>query len=219
MIDGLLSIVAPHYCYGCGVQGVILCDCCKNYVYDEPFSGCVLCSGLSKDDNLCSGHTLPYQRLWCVTKREGTVAKVIDAYKFERVGSAHRVLADLVNDSLPDIQGELVIVPIPTAPKNIRIRGYDHMLLVAKRLSKLRGWPVKQLLRRRNNITQHFAKSATERKRQAKEFFEVSGKIDKNLTHLVIDDIFTTGSTVEAAAECLKRAGAENVYISVISRQ
>jgi predicted amidophosphoribosyltransferase len=108
---------------------------------------------------------------------------------------------------------------VPTAPKNVRFRGYDHMALVARALAKRRGWTVSTALRRRSNVTQHFAKTATERRRHAKDFFEVRGSVNIDQPHLVIDDIFTTGSTVEAAADCLKQAGATEVWVGVIARQ
>ncbi len=55
-------------------------------------------------------------------------------------------------------------------------------------------YDVSSLLRRRNNNSA-FTKSSAQRKRQAKEFFKIAGKVDKNKRYIIIDDIFTTGST------------------------
>ena len=219
MIDRLLAIIAPHRCYGCGDESAILCDCCKNDIFETPFTVCVVCRELAARDNLCNRHALPYTHLWCAAKREGALEATIDAYKFHRVRAAAHVLAELLDTSLPDLGTKVVIVPVPTAPKNVRIRGYDHMALVARALAKRRGWTVSTALRRRSNVTQHFAKTATERRRHAKDFFEVRGSVNIDQPHLVIDDIFTTGSTVEAAADCLKQAGATEVWVGVIARQ
>jgi ComF family protein len=219
MIDRLLAIIAPHRCYGCGDEGAILCDCCKNDIFETPFTTCVVCREPTAQDNLCSRHTLPYTRLWCVAKREGVLEAVIDGYKFRRVRAAADVLAELLDTSLPDLGPNVVVVPVPTAPRNVRIRGYDHMVLVARALAKRRGWRVSPLLKRQTNATQHFAKTAVVRRKQAKHFFVVHGTIAPDVPYLVIDDIFTTGSTIEAAADCLKRAGAAEVWIGVIARQ
>lgn len=218
IVDRLFSVIAPHHCYGCGDSGPILCDCCKNDILEETFSRCVKCASPTRFDNICPAHALPYQHLWCTTERSGAVAAVIDAYKFQRARSAARVLAEMIDHSLPLFEETIVLVPIPTAPQNIRIRGYDHMLLIARLIARQRGWQVASPLKRRSNITQHFAKNAAQRHRQAVNFFEVTGKISPQVTYLVIDDIFTTGSTVAAAVNCLKKAGAERVWVGVLAR-
>lgn len=220
MIDRLLSIIAPHHCYGCGEYGTVLCDCCKNYIYDESFSQCIVCgTALSGQTNLCPKHQLPYSRLWCITRREGTIEKLIDAYKFQRVVAAAGILAEILDEQLPELPADTVIVPIPTTPHNIRLRGYDHMLKIAKILAKKRGWRVGGLLSRNSNVTQHFAKTAAERRHQAKDFFKIRQLPEPEAPYLLLDDIFTTGSTIEAAADCLRRAGVNDVAVAIIARQ
>ncbi len=215
--EWLFSIIAPHHCYGCGDLGSILCDCCKNDILEEVYLRCVKCANPTRFDNLCPAHPLPYQRLWCATERSGPLAVVVDAYKFQRARSTSEVLADMIDKRLPFFEEKVILVPVPTAPKNIRIRGYDHMLLIGRILAKRRGWQLARALSRKSNITQHFAKTAAERKRQAADFFELKGQIDKSATYLIIDDIFTTGSTVEAAAKCLNEAGARQVWVGVLT--
>lgn len=177
--------------------------------------------------NLCRRHRLPYADAWCVAGRSGVLAKVIDEYKFRRVRAADVVLAALLAAVLPDelaITGgsesaRVIIVPVPTTPQNERIRGYDHMKRIARRLGAQKKWRVSPLLRRQNNITQHFAKTAEARRAQAKTFFGVRGEIDSEATYLVIDDIYTTGSTLEAAAKCLRDASAARVVVAILARQ
>lgn len=219
MIDSLIRILAPHHCHNCSILGDILCDCCKNYILDEPFSGCVICGLASVSDNICEKHQLPYQRLWCVARREGALGHIIDDFKFRRLREAHKALAELIDRRLPNLPQDVVVVAVPTAPKNIRIRGYDHMKLVAKALAKRRGWQLIEPIRRKSNQTQHFAKSAKQRRSQAKEFFEVRRQVNPEPTYLLIDDIFTTGATLKAATDCLKQAGAETIWTAVIARQ
>ena len=120
-----------------------------------------------------------------------------------------------LNKYLP---ADAVIVPISTTSRNMRRRGYDHMRLIAKDLARKRNIGYSSLLRRRNNVVQHATRSSRQRKRQAKEFFEVSKSVDQKKLYVIIDDIFTTGSTLAAAADCLRQAGAENVQAAVIAR-
>lgn len=219
MLERLLSTIAPHHCYGCGILGSILCEYCKNYLLDEPFLRCIVCDGPTDEGALCLCHDVPYLRGWCVARREGAISKVIDAYKFERVMAAHETLAALLDAVVPQLPEQTVIVPIPTTPKNVRIRGYDHMLLVARSFASKRKLRCSPLLRRRNNITQHFTKSAQERKEQAKSFFGVAPGVSSDVPYLILDDIMTTGATLESAARTLCDAGATEVWVGVLTRQ
>ncbi|OYX42852.1 hypothetical protein B7Y94_02830 [Candidatus Saccharibacteria bacterium 32-49-12] len=221
MINTLLSIIAPHYCYSCGEPGSILCSRCKNDITEEPFSHCLICLKPSHHDNICQHHSLPYSHLWCVDWRSGEIEMAIDALKFKRAKSAASDLADLLDFRLPDFSDPPLVVPIPTTSRNIRIRGYDHMKLIAKSLAKKRGWRTEPLIARQNNTTQHFARSASERRKQAVTFFRLRTgvKINSSAHYLIVDDIFTTGSTVAAAANCLKRAGAAKISVAVLARQ
>ena len=219
MIDRLLANIAPHHCCGCGQTGSQLCDCCKNDVLDDGFSQCILCQDVANNANLCSSHLLSYQIAWSVGWREGVLERLIAELKFNGKREAAKSLAQLIDAVLPSSLENIVIVPVPTTAKNIRQRGYDHMQLIARYLSKSRGWPVERVLARQNNITQHFTKTASQRRKQAKTFFRSVKTPDENQTYLLIDDIYTTGSTISAAAECLAEAGAKNIAVAVISRQ
>lgn len=219
MINQLLSLVAPHHCYGCGIPGVIICSCCENYILLEPFSDCVICGASSAHDNLCSNCKPSFDRAWAASRRQGELSNIINDYKFSRLRTADKPLARILSSGLPVMPENTVIVPIPTTLKNIRVRGYDHILLIAKKLSKIKNIPVACLLRRNNNTTQHLTESAKVRREQAKSFFNIKGTIDPDKTYLVIDDIFTTGSTIESACHTLKQAGTKTVYIAILARQ
>lgn len=219
MIDKLFSFIAPHHCLKCGDTGPVLCTCCQNYILDEPYRKCIFCGMPTTNDNLCQHHNLPYQRAWCLAARQDEIKQLIDIYKFKGVKSGHRDLGGMLADSLPHLPQDTVVVPVPTAPKNIRIRGYDHMLLVARQFAVLRDLDMVPVLARQSNATQHFAKSAAERRKQAGGFFKAKTITDPNRPHLIIDDIFTTGSTVEAAANKLQESGVKEVWVAVIARQ
>ena len=219
MIDGLFGIIAPHHCYGCGVTGTVLCDCCKNDIFEERNADKVTSGRTYASNTMCRPDAKPRQPTWCAAPRRGVLAEIIDAYKFQRVKAAHRPLAELLFESLPDLPGSTIIVPIPTAPRNVRVRGYDHMVLIARELSRLSGWKVSPLLQRTNNVTQHFTKTATERKRQAEKFFSIRKNPEPHRLYIIIDDIATTGATLDAAVHCLKSAGAKTVYTATIAKQ
>lgn len=218
MFDVILSFIAPHYCCNCGRIGRPLCDNCKKYIINSQFDHCVLCNKKVKNGNICAKHKVFYDNLWCTSPRDGIISKLIDDYKFKHIRATHKVLAEILDASLPKLPDNTVLVPIPTTSRNIRQRGYDHMLLVTKELAKYRKVSYASLLTRRTNVVQHFAKTLSERRKNAKDFFEVSGKISPKLNYIIIDDIFTTGSTVNAAAKVLRQAGAKRIDVAIIAR-
>lgn len=131
MFDTLLSIIAPHHCYKCGKTGGILCLDCKKYIMSRKYDTCVLCGDLLENGNLCKKHNLPCDMIWCFSRRTGVVAKIIDDYKFNRVQAAADLLSEFLDEALPELPSDTVIVPIPTISKNIRRRGFDHIRKIA----------------------------------------------------------------------------------------
>ena len=114
MFDQILSIIAPHRCYECGKTEYILCQSCKKYIIKQRFQLCILCGNPLKTGNLCDNHQQPYDMLWCFGYRRGSVAKIIDDYKFRRVQAAAGILGDLFDSVLPELSAGAVIIPIPT---------------------------------------------------------------------------------------------------------
>lgn len=217
-LDTLLSCIAPHHCYGCGATGSLLCRACLEAVKQHHCRVCVICGQPCAGGNVCRRHALPYRALDCVLWRRGAVARLIDDYKFHRVRAVSSVLARLLDELLPEYDASTVVVPVPTAPANIRKRGYDHMLLVAQQFARRRGLMIERPLVRQTNVTQHYARSAAERRKQAQWFFRTSD-VKADTPYLILDDIFTTGSTIKAAAQTLQVAGARDICVGIIARQ
>lgn len=109
------------------------------------------------------------------------------------------------------------LVPIPLHAKRRRERGYNQAELLAEALSKLAGIPVeKKMLLRRVNTRPQKQLTAGERKNNLKNAFQMSKKSVQLEKVLLIDDIYTTGSTVDAAARALMAAGIKKVYVLCI---
>ncbi len=218
MIDTLLSLVAPHHCCGCNKIGSLLCPNCKYNITSETKSVCLACERPSFGAGVCNTCKVPYDRAWFVGERKDVLQRLVGLYKFERTKSAYRDLAVLLDDTLPQLPASTVIVPVPTVPAHVRERGYDHTLLLARRLGRVRKLPVTRLLVRSTNTMQRHATAAA-RGFQAKSAFKLVGNVDKNINYLLIDDVVTTGATVRYAAKVLKDAGAGQVWVAVLARQ
>lgn len=217
MIDILLNFIAPHYCYNCQKIGELLCDSCKYNIIIARFSGCIAC-GKPAFNGICEYHAYPYKNAYVVSERKDALKHIIDDYKFQRLRSAYLILADLLHASLPPLDSDVIVTAVPTSRAHIRQRGYDHTLLIAKRFAQLRKLRFETTLSHKHNVSQHFLNRA-DRLKQAQNVFAILDNIDTKHEYLIIDDIFTTGSTIEAAARQLKMAGARSISIAIIARQ
>lgn len=216
MIDRLLQHIAPHYCYSCGVIGTVFCENCKYDIIDEPYELCLCCELPATKGAKCSQCTTAYSRAWCVGRRDEGLRALIDAYKFERVHEARFPLAVLLDSIMPHCPN-VTVVPIPTVPAHIRQRGYDHADGIARLFAQRRGLSFQSCLVRQG-MNQQRGASRQMRQRQARAAF-IARDVIKGATYLIIDDIVTTGATVQYAAQALRDAGAGDVWVAVVAHQ
>ena len=110
------------------------------------------------------------------------------------------------------------IIPIPLHRSKIRKRGYNQTELLAKQLSECIGIPMeKDVLYRIKKTRPLKEMDGEQRHRNLQGAFAVSKAWNPCQNILLIDDIYTTGSTIERAAGILKKAGVENVYFLTLS--
>jgi ComF family protein len=179
-------------------------------------------SELAKNGNICRecAQKLPFCKVFVVGARVGTLKKLVGNYKYFSRRESAESIAGLLGEVLPNkLPADLTVVPIPTIPKHIRERGFDHMKLVARRLARIRGLKCdRNLLYRTDNLSQHSA-NFQQRQKQAAQAFLVrsSRKVPRRV--LLIDDIYTTGATTAAVAKLLKKHGVKEVWLGVAARQ
>lgn len=142
--------------------------------------------------------------------------QLTEDYKYKSIRRTAEVLAELIDEVLPDNLGsEVIVVPLPTIGRHIRERGFDHTLYLAKKLARRRGWKVSGNLRRINKTVQ-VGQDAKTRAVQAERAYEFVGEIEAGKTYLLLDDVWTTGSTMRAAKKLLEKNGASQVVGAVI---
>lgn len=214
----LVNLLAPHYCCSCGEIGAVLCEHCKYDIISEPYEACILCHNVAKPtENLCNSCSTSFLHAWVVGSRTDALKKAVDNYKFERIRAAYKLFAELFDATLPNLPPDVVIVPIPTIAKHVRVRGYDHMRLIARELARIRTLTYSPCLYRATTTMQRGANRAV-RREQAAAAFAVRN-VHKGARYLIVDDISTTGATVEYASRALLQAGAAEVWVAVLATQ
>ena len=119
-------------------------------------------------------------------------------------------------DSFPD----WILVPVPLHPRRLRERRFNQSAELARTLSKLSGLPCQDLLRRTRYTTAQAALSRKERLKNLAGAFTLKPKasLPPHGNILLIDDVFTTGSTAHECATALKKAGAQRIIVLTVAR-
>ena len=109
-----------------------------------------------------------------------------------------------------------LIVPVPVHRSKERMRGFNQAAYLAERISRYTGIPADMGLVQKNIKTKSQKKlNALQRRKNLEKAFCVTGDV-RGKDILVIDDVYTTGSTIDAMASCLKKKGAEKVYFLTV---
>ncbi|UII22347.1 ComF family protein [Fulvivirga ligni] len=223
MLNDFLSLIFPNYCLACN-RGLakgeeLLCLKCE---YSLPQTKSHL-----EPDNFIA-HKF-YGRV--------PLAHVFANYKFNKSGKVQRLLHRLKYDNKPELGVLLgkkygvelakdgfqdkfdIIVPVPLHAKRLRRRGYNQSEMFADGLSEALGVPreADALIRRRNTFTQT-KKSRLSRWKNVSEIFQLNDSISIEDKHiLLVDDVITTGATIEACVHPLIDGGSKSVSVAAIA--
>jgi ComF family protein len=223
----LLDFIFPPQCAGCKRSGSILCPSCiaKFKPIYPPF--CQHCnSPLSANGNCqhCRYHRLSLSGLRVAYTFKDPLRTCIHSLKYQgniRLASPlGLLLAKAYRAS--KIQAD-IIIPVPLHPERQRERGYNQAQLLAKACAQVVGVPLNTSLLQRRRATQAQAQlHVHERYANVAGAFCCSSSIATkslgNRTVVIIDDVSTTGATLEACAAPLFAAGARKVWGLVLAR-
>ncbi len=218
MLEAIIRVLAPHYCISCGTEDSLLCDACRMAELRPVPSRCYSCLKLTQDHAVCKSCRRhgPLANVWAGAEYTEIPKQLIHRLKFERARAGHVPIAKQLHETLP--YHAVTVVPIPTATSRMRQRGYDQSKLIARQFALLRQLPCQELLERRGQTRQVGAERAV-RISQAQSFFEAKPYASFPKSVLLIDDVLTTGATLQAAAKCLKTAGVRTVYAATFAQK
>jgi ComF family protein len=149
-------------------------------------------------------------KVQAATTYTGIAKTLVWKLKFSGAQAAAKTMTSLMA-GLAEAEKGSILVAVPTATSRVRQRGYDQSKLLARALSKQTGLPRLSLLGRAGQAQQHGA-SRQERISQLKNDFRIAPLTDVRNKHIIlVDDVITTGATLESAAAILLAAGAKQV--------
>lgn len=153
---------------------------------------------------------------------EGTIRQAIYELKYRNLKSLAVPLAGLLRDYLSDnpLPGN-VLVPVPLHNRRLRERGYNQAHLLARELGRLTGLPVQDgcLIRHKHASPQARTATVAERHNNVAAAFSCRNPILKEREVILIDDVTTSGATLDACAAALKATGTASVGALVLARE
>ncbi len=214
----IISVIAPDVCIVCDDEGSLFCTACQESEVPLVASTCYGCGIITKDFETCSKcrRNSPLSNVWVVTKYDGIAKNLISELKFDSRRGATEPIAKLCLNILPIFE-DFIVTHLPTSPQHIRSRGFDQAKLIAKDLARQR-YHYSPLLARIKNVHQTGSTKATRQKQLDGAFRARNKYMIKGSKILLVDDVATTGASLEEAARTLKKAGAKEVSAVVFAR-
>ncbi|MGA7562696.1 MAG: ComF family protein [Desulfobaccales bacterium] len=227
----LLGFFLPRFCLFCGAAvgeaaAQAVCPECESQIEWVQSPLCLCCcrvfTAREGEDRLCGDcatETPPYDRARAAALYEGPVAAAIKGFKFSAQMTFLPVLQSWLHRPacLEMAASADLLVPVPLHPRRLKARGFNQSWLLAR---GFKGAALgREVLTRVRYTVPQVGLKPKERRANVRAAFSVSRPEEvqgKNV--LLIDDLYTTGSTVKECALALRRAGAARVEVLTVAR-
>lgn len=223
-LQALLDLLLPPHCVGCGSLGTWLCQHCSDDLplFDPPICqlcgrptpGLVVCSRCWNQRRFTQAIRVPFAL-------EGTLSKAVHRLKYRRAKHLAEPLGTLLAQQLGDWLPQPVdgVTPVPLHPNRERTRGYNHSALLAQVVASTLGLSyTDQLVKRVRDTPPQVGLSAEARQANVKGAFAPITGAPAPRAVLLIDDVTSTGATLEACAQALRRGGVKQVWAAALAR-
>ena len=221
-----LDALYPLRCVGCHAscdQAYCFCSACYR-VLPWNHAVCKFCAHPLPCDGevcaVCSSHPPPWSRAWVPFRYEGVIQRLLLSLKFSQHLLSAKWLGSLLVDyiRLHDFPVPQALLPVPLHAKRLRLRGFNQSLELARPIARAFGCVVLSLsVKRMVNTVPQSSLSTQARLNNIKNAFTI--KKEMAYEHvLLIDDVMTTGSTLQALALLLRDAGVRTIHVLCVAR-
>ena len=209
----LLELFFPKFCFGCQKEGNYLCPDCKSTLE------------ISRSHEICSSQNL--KDLYCALDYRNPLLKnLIQKFKYEPfVKELSPTLSSLIIEHLQLLDNkpsfkDFTIIPVPLEKRKLKGRGFNQAEEISKELSSFLAIPLipNCLIKTKETIPQVELTTETRKENIKGTFSYQHPELVKEKKILLVDDVYTTGSTMEEAARVLREAGAKEIIGIVIAR-
>ncbi|MEK7597121.1 MAG: ComF family protein [Patescibacteria group bacterium] len=230
----LIDLLFPKFCLGCGYVGVYLCQSCQNKLKPIESDTCLYCKkpslfGLTHPNCI---NKLYVDGLVTIYHYNPILKKVIKNIKYRLAVQVWQEFYKIIEPQViiklgfyKKLSLDFVIQPIPLSQIKYNERGFNQAKIISNFFKKFLHFPIVDLLvRKREILSQAQTKNKKARYLNTRGAFAINNKCrdakfcvsNKNI--ILIDDVVTSGSTVNEAAKVLKKAGAKKVYVLALAK-
>lgn len=219
-----LDLLLPPRCVHCGRRGAEVCDVCTATLRLLGPEVCPRCSLPSAGGRICQRCTVrpgPLRAMLAAYPFEGPIRSAVLALKYRRRTRLAPFLASALSARLATRPLTVdCVIPVPLSRARLRARGFNQSELLARPLAAASGWPVEKanLVRARETRQQTELPARERRANVAGAFIVPQPEAVRDKRILLVDDVSTTGATLDACAAPLLEAGAERVWAIVVAR-
>jgi ComF family protein len=213
MLAQLVALVVPPCCAACRAPGLraheVLCAACRRDLPWLTVAACERC-GLPLPCVRCPAAGAQFSRAWAAMAYEGVARDAVRALKFARARPLTDVMAAQIAACAPPALLRCgTLVAVPAHPRRRRERGFDPAELLARALARRTGLPLERALRRDAAAARQLGASREQRREPRRLGFSAPGPVPESV--VLIDDVHTTGATLDACSTALRCAGARSI--------
>ena len=214
-----LDLLLPARCAACGRGEALLCAACRAALVVLRPPVCARCGAPVawpvERCSECAGRRIPFATARAAVAYEGPARALVAGWKERGLRALAADVVDLIEIAVGR-PGADVLVPVPGDPDRSLWRGYNTAEALARALACDWDVPVAPLLRRARAVPRQRGLTRAARRANVRDSFAARGTVPARV--VVVDDVYTTGATVSAAASELRRAGARRVDVVTFAR-
>ena len=215
----MLELLFPQRCVVCRATGAPACARCLARLRRIRPPLCERCGAPTawpvRRCAECAGRRLAFASARAAVAHDDAARALVGAWKHRSLRRLAVDAAAVVADALEPPPGVAVLVPVPADPERVLERAHHPAEALARELAARWSLPLEPLLTRRHARPQR-GLSRTERRRNVATVSAAGTPAPPRV--VLVDDVYTTGATVSAAASALRRAGARQVHVVTFSR-
>jgi ComF family protein len=227
----VIDLLFPRFCINCQTEGEWLCEDCITLLNIKDIANCPICLARVEDFRICSrckNKTNLSGLFWAISYQNTLAEKLIRQFKYEPfLRELSKSLAYIIISHLSLIEvnknnflQDFILVPIPLHKKRLKWRGFNQAEEIVKHIGNYFDIPVLNNVLIRQKETKNQAElDKEEREKNIANAFVIKNPesiLGKKI--LLVDDVYTTGSTMQEATKTLKQAGVKEVWGLVVAR-
>jgi predicted amidophosphoribosyltransferase len=224
LAHAFLSLVVPPLCVACRepeLSGAAVCPPCAAQMIAIT-SCCVRCAAplpcSAPACSECRGRDLAFERAWAPFTYTGPAREVVLGLKGRGLTAAARYMAEAIAGRAQPALPAGILVPAPAHPERMRRHGTNQARALAEALGRVTGSQVRDVLARRPGGARQVGLARHARGANARGSIRVRARLAESPPVVLVDDVYTTGSTLDACALALKGSGSGPVIAVCFAR-